>query len=115
MSEATHTPGKWVFGDWVNNKRKKVDGAGWIEVWTVSKNGEKSLPFVSCRHQDEFANARLIAAAPDLLSDLRKAATTLRQYERLHRAKNTDESTAKANVNATLAARFEVTIAKATQ
>lgn len=46
--------------------------------------------------------------------DLREAATTLRRYESLHRAKGTAESTAKADVNAALAARFEATIAKAT-
>lgn len=45
-----------------------------------------------------------------LLADLQEAATTLRRYETLHRAKGTDESTAKAEVNAELAARFESTI-----
>jgi hypothetical protein len=48
------------------------------------------------------------------IADLREAANTLRHYETLHRAKGTAESTAKAEVNAKLAARFEVTIAKAT-
>lgn len=50
-----------------------------------------------------------------LLVDLIEAAATLRRYEALHRAKGTDESTAKAEVNAALASRFETTIAKATQ
>lgn len=50
-----------------------------------------------------------------LLADLIEAAATLRRYETLHRAKGTDESTAKAEVNAALASRFESTIAKATQ
>ena len=49
-----------------------------------------------------------------LLDDLKAAAITLRTYEALHRAKETAESTAKADVNAALAARFEATIAKAT-
>lgn len=49
-----------------------------------------------------------------LLTDLIEAAATLRRYESLHRAKDTAESTAKAEVNAELAARFEATIAKAT-
>lgn len=49
-----------------------------------------------------------------MLADLREAASTLRRYETLHRAKNTDESTAKAEVNAALAERFEATIALAT-
>jgi len=50
-----------------------------------------------------------------LLADLREAAATLRGYEALHRAKGTNDSTAKAEVNAALAARFEATIAKATE
>lgn len=50
-----------------------------------------------------------------LLTDLGEAAITLRRYEALHRAKGTDDSTAKAEVNAALASRFEATIAKATQ
>lgn len=47
-----------------------------------------------------------------LLADLTEAAVTLRRYEALHRAKGTDESMAKAEVNAALASRFEATIAK---
>lgn len=58
-------------------------------------------------------DAVLAASAPDLLDDLDVAAETLRHYEALHRAKNTGESTAKAEANAALAARFEATIAKA--
>lgn len=62
----------------------------------------------------QHMRARLIAAAPDMLADLRQAAATLRQYETLHRAKGTTDSDAKAEVNGALAARFEATIAKAT-
>ena len=47
-----------------------------------------------------------------LAVDLGVAAETLRRYETLHRAKNTEESNAKAELNAELAARFEATIAK---
>lgn len=65
--------------------------------------------------QENDANAKLMATAPDLLADLQVAAATLRRYEELHRAKGTDDSTAKAEVNAALATRFEATIAKATE
>lgn len=58
-------------------------------------------------------DACLAASAPELLRDLEEAAATLRRYEALHRAKNTEESTAKAEVNAEIALRFESTIAKA--
>lgn len=54
-------------------------------------------------------------AAEMLMVDLRVAAETLRKYEALHRAKGTEESTAKAEANAELAARFEATIKKATE
>ncbi|SIS23124.1 hypothetical protein SAMN05428955_3418 [Pseudomonas sp. 7SR1] len=63
----------------------------------------------------EAADAKLIAASPDLLADLIVAAGTLRRYEALHRVKGTAESLEKAEVNAGLATRFEATIAKATQ
>lgn len=56
--------------------------------------------------------ANLIAQAPVILADLKLAAETLRRYEAAHRAKNTEESTAKAEVNASLASRFEETIRK---
>lgn len=71
---------------------------------------------------DEFAQgAQLVAAMAAeielltvnrgfLLADLQEAATTLRRYESLHRAKGSGESIAKAEVNAELAARFESTI-----
>jgi hypothetical protein len=45
-----------------------------------------------------------------LRADLELAASTLRRYESLHRAKGTSESLEKAEVNATLAARFERTL-----
>ena len=55
----------------------------------------------------------LIKNRDELLSDLQEATATLRRYETSHRAKGTEESTVKAEVNAQLAARFEATIAKA--
>lgn len=55
------------------------------------------------------------ALAEELLADLQEAASTLRRYEALHRAKGTAESTEKAEVNARLASRFEQNISKATR
>lgn len=48
-----------------------------------------------------------------LLADLREAAAQFRKYEELHRAKGTEDSLAKAEVNNELATRFEVTIKEA--
>lgn len=73
MSAFKHTPGPW-----------EVDAAyGWIEhsVWpakahaqVVARNGESMTPVARCqsnaRATDNHANARLIAAAPELLAAL---------------------------------------------
>ncbi len=53
------------------------------------------------------------APAGDLLANLIEAASILRSYEVYHRAKNTEDSLKKAEVNAELAGRFEATIARA--
>ena len=78
----------------------------------------------STRELDEFVPGwrdrvsefgKMKSIIPVLLEDLLEAASTLRRYEALHRAKNTEYSLAKAEVNAALATRFEATIAKATE
>lgn len=51
--------------------------------------------------------------AEELLADLKVAAAQFRHYEELHRAKGTEDSFKKAEVNNQLATRFEVTIKKA--
>ncbi|OOH81319.1 hypothetical protein BOW65_09565 [Pseudomonas koreensis] len=106
MIDQKHTPGPWI--------ARKTGGQGWPgqRGWAIDYNEdqEQVVDFVY-----EAADAKLIAASPDLLSDLVTAAETLRRYEALHRAKGTTESLEKAKVNAGLAARFEQTIAKATQ
>lgn len=67
--------------------------------------GLDHIVVASSRHPAE-------SACDALLADLTEAAATLRRYETLHRAKGTADSTAKAEVNAKLATRFEATIAK---
>lgn len=118
-----HTPGPWE----VLNETEVFTGLG-----ADSGDGVKALPsdgwmIADCGDCVTFteigpaelgrdlrkANARLIAAAPELLADLEEAAKTLRRYEILHWAKETNESDAKAKVNGDLAARFEKTIDKA--
>ena len=104
MSELKFTPGPWV-------ARRTGAGCSGTRGWAIDFNAdeEQVVDFVY-----EEADARLIAAAPDLVADLIVAASTLRRYEQSHRAKGTEESTAKAEVNADLATRFEATIRKAT-
>ena len=60
MSEMKPTPGEWFCGDWIPADHNT---AGWVEVWTVDAEGNRSLPFVSCKHFDAGDNARLIAEA----------------------------------------------------
>ena len=67
----THTQGAWVYGDWVNAKVGAIDDCKWVEIWAPNGH-DNGLPFIACKHHDQLANARLIAAAPELLAALRK-------------------------------------------
>jgi len=60
------------------------------------------------------ANARLIAAAPEMLAGLIEAAERFRLYETLHRQKGTEDGERKAQGNAGIAAHLEGIISKAT-
>lgn len=118
MTKHKHTPGPWFVES--NDKTpiyvSPVDRHEQIaicNVMVIDEDGDSdSGEWVN--GEQTKANAKLIAATPLLLDDLTAAATQLRKYEALHRAKGTADSLAKAEVNAGLAARFEQTIAKAT-
>lgn len=105
-----HTPGPWNIGPIDPNGWNCVVAPGGVEVATIWVSPDLS----DIDDATSTANAHLMAAAPEMLADLCEAAATLRRYEALHRAKNTEDSLSKAEVNAALAARFEATIAKAT-
>lgn len=59
---STHTQGPWTV-------RKEGD-SGWIDIVQADTGERWPLPFAACKHFDQEANARLIAAAPDLLEAL---------------------------------------------
>ena len=94
--------------DGMNLLHKLHERRDWITPFPGRNHHAKWCAGVS--HPD----MRLIESAPDLLADLIDAAKTLRRYETLHRAKGTTDSDAKAEANASLAARFEATIFRAT-
>jgi hypothetical protein len=106
-------------------KAERIARGESVEMWSDWVTNVIPSPWQPAEHfeimaqewMDDAENVRehatkLEAQRDVLLTDLQAAATTLRRYEELHRAKGTDESTAKAEVNAALASRFESTIAK---
>lgn len=113
---ARHTPGPWEF---------VMDGT-WPMILSsaLDEDGEVRVPVVDMFHGGyDFAdrgwplaaNARLIAAAPDLLEACIHAACQFRYYEQLHLAKGTQDGDEKAHRNHELASRMEAAIARATQ
>lgn len=60
-----YTPAPWI--------ARPIDKAGWVDIVLDIKDynhPQWGLPFVSCKFFDQEANARLIAAAPELLEAL---------------------------------------------
>ncbi|MBF8692391.1 hypothetical protein [Pseudomonas fulva] len=103
---SNHTPAPWSYWSGYNAVDK-------LEAQITAEGGDIVIACYNSLIEQGEANACLMAAAPDLLADLEEAAKTLRRYEVLHWAKETNESDAKAKVNGDLAARFERTIDKA--
>ena len=79
-----HTPGPWmVDGEQVASQTMNVVGY----FVGVERNGRVGQSFVNCMVDDRtaLANARLIAAAPEMLGALRECAKTLEDaYENWH-------------------------------
>lgn len=101
MSEATHTPGPW-----------RIENRYFVESTTGPKHirGISTVadcrPYASDDHPEAEANARLIAAAPDLLVELQESLPLLHLLA------------AKMNTPAVVVARIEsakAAIRKATQ
>lgn len=107
MSESKFTPGPWrVVSEWIDDG----DGSE-VEIYSVSGPNPDDLIL---DQPIDLADAKLIAAAPDMIAALERAALQFRYYEEAHREKGTDDSMRKAEVNAGLAYDIEQVIAKAT-
>ena len=117
MPEQKHRPGPWILSEYEVRHPITLELTKGCEIFCNRNNKVIAEIPDYCFHPEDVdqdrADAHLITVAPELLADLMDAAATLRRYEALHRAKGTDDSNAKAEVNAALASRFEVTIAKA--
>jgi hypothetical protein len=68
MTEAKHTPGPWSVGP----THHESEGKSWLfyshQTHILAPNGLTDLAIVEAGEEEGQANARLIAAAPDLLA-----------------------------------------------
>lgn len=72
MSESKHTPGPWMMAT------RPSSIVGWPVVAPYAMG--RSVCNVTAGHDESAANARLIAAAPDLLAALKDARETIIQH-----------------------------------
>lgn len=93
MSKQQHTPAPWradispteTHGVFARFNIRTED-----RVSIACGQSQEHLGEAGIHEQEMLANVRLITVAPDLLDDLEEAAATMRRYEALHRAKNTE-------------------------
>lgn len=81
MSDAKHTPGPWGIeqtesSNWIG--RMRLDGSGKVSELVTSTDRAHLKPEALARND---ANARLIAAAPELLETLRVLVAHLDRYD----------------------------------
>lgn len=96
MSNAKHTPGPWGYSQWPDQSIFNIHAGGFAEAFAVVKNVEnahRGMGSVETR-----ANARLIAAAPELLAALEAMLNyaNLGAYERADAVKAARAAIAKA-------------------
>jgi len=77
MSEAQHTPGPWQAIKWSSHAQTTVVTAPWAAVIRLGKHFKSGAVIAECQgarsgylDDEAEANARLIAAAPELLEAL---------------------------------------------
>ncbi len=109
---AKHTPGPWRIEGYTRLIGGEVTGH--TISHGVNNYADGPEGYVCTTNGTSEADARLIAAAPDLLVACRQAAIQFRFYEQQHLAKGTPDGDAKALRNHEMAKICEAAIAKAT-
>lgn len=101
----THTPGPWTIGEAGNTGEAFCITAETRDIcWTSDSTGTEDDGTGLLVTEEDKANARLIAAAPEMLAALRVAKTELiDMYERLYPADESDNDTTIA-IDAVIAA-----------
>jgi hypothetical protein len=95
MSEAQHTPGPWQAIKWSSHAQTTVVTAPWAAVIRLGKHFKSGAVIAECQgarsgylDDEAEANARLIAAAPEMLAELK------RQVQRLYNGFEPDNQSA---------------------
>jgi hypothetical protein len=94
----------WTPGPWLVNGKGSIRGpnlSGRVLGWIAQVNW-----------QNRQANARLIAAAPEMADELASAAAVFEHYAALHLAKGTPDGNEKAQANAKHAGRIRALLAR---
>jgi hypothetical protein len=107
------TPGPWIVTGDLQDGYLRIRDAASEEVLATTDDGGHVDPQFAIDDDIIEANARLIAAAPELYEALETAARRFRDYEQIHRLKGTEEGYLKADKNADLAIYCEAALAKA--
>lgn len=77
MKTLVHTPGPWHYGQ-AKSGASRVFSGNWEIVRAMSAHGLRKVP-----KEEREANARLIAAAPDLLQQLEALVVQIEHSNRL--------------------------------
>lgn len=115
IPNAGFTPGPWAVE--TNTARISVVNPRAVRKGPLGGGGRliaySPVRLDSVQAPTALANARLIAAAPELYAKVERAAFIFRTYAEMHRAKKTDEGDAKAASNDVIAEEMEAALAKA--
>lgn len=84
MSEPKFTPGPWEWYDYNHGDKSREDWIGILRgAFEIHGNPHKigEVKFSALPQEQNFANARLIASAPDLYAALQASTELLRDYK----------------------------------